>query len=332
MDESDLPITMKYAFLGYSENIDSDQLVDFSSKTSNRDMTFYAVFGEKSVYEDVAKEDYFTYELINGGYVDNINADPIDANYNVQGPVCYIKPKANIQLSGKITLPAKLTITIDGSPTKVTVVGIAGQAFQNNTNITHVFFEPFDSSANNAFTYSKYRYIGDYAFSGASNLIYIDFTNTGKGLRAFGRDAFTNCSKLTSYQLPPHLIDLGGKAFLYAFDGQDDMTIIVNSELRRLGSSAFANVHLGQRCTLEIGSQDDFSQIDFTLTSSGGITGTDRIPRVLQYMNGEWERIDFWSSNYSSKDTIVNVFGTETTVADAFDISNPEVLSVNGMY
>lgn len=333
MDESNLSITMKYAFLGYSENINSEQLVDFSSRTSNRDMTFYAVFEEKSVYEDVAKEEYFTYELINGGYTDNINSKPIDANYNVSGPVCYIKPKANIKLSGKITLPAKITITIDGSPTEVTVAGIAGQAFQDNADITHIFFEPFDSTENNAFAYSKYRYIGDYAFSGASNLVYIDFTNTGKGLRAFGRDTFAYCSKLTSYQLPPHLIDLGGKAFLYAFDGQNDMTIIVNSELRRLGSSAFANVYLGQRCALEIGSQDNPSQIDLTFTSSAGTSGDGRLARVLQYMNGEWERIDFWSSNYESKDTIVNVFNKNTTVADAFDVKNSDVVvSVNGMY
>lgn len=330
-DSSDLSnIYLTYKWIGWSlrENGNVEEWTDRNIGRAAKDRTFYAVFEEENVLNNVADQKYFDFTLLNG-YVDIIDQTRIDSDYDVPGPVCEIAPKQGVVLKGKITLPAYGKIISNGVEQTVPVVGIAANAFRDNTTITHVFFEP-----NN-----YYRTIGQYAFAmstdnpnNQSKLKYIDFTDTGSGLRIFGRDVFDYCKKLQSYTLPPNLIDLGGKCFNNCFDGADNICIRVGSEVRRFGSQAFVNVHLGVDCWLQIGTPQDPSKIDLTIAgAAAGLSGERRLVRVLQNTNGTYTRVEFWSANYSSKDQEIDVFGyTNIPIYRAFDLSDMNILSVNG--
>lgn len=335
MDESSLLIDRKYAFLGYAYSNNSTDIVDFSNIAANRNIDFYAVFDEMSVFNDVAKLEYFEFEEIPTGYRDviteyideNNQAIVIDDRYNVSGPTCSIKVKDGFTLVGKITLPATGVIQKNGETISVPVTDIAENGFKDCTEITHIFFEP-----NN-----KYRLIGAYGFSGDTKLKYIDFTNTGANLRVFRRDAFTRCNKLESYQLPPHLMDISGKAFIEAFSGQNDFEIIVGSEVLRIGSQAFQNLNVGTGCSVSIGTQQNPSQIDFSITGqTAGVTQRNRKIRLLQ-TNKALNRIDFWSDKYNINST-ETMYGTENIpVIEAFSVNvdgigniTNDILWING--
>jgi len=90
MDESNLYILTIYVFLGYSDNINCGKLIDFSTKISNRDSTFYVVFEEKNVYQNLTKSDYFTFTFNPIGYKDYLTGEfglpKVDEKYEVIGP------------------------------------------------------------------------------------------------------------------------------------------------------------------------------------------------------------------------------------------------------
>ena len=98
---------------------------------------------------------------------------------------------------------------------------------------------------------------------------------------------------------------------------------------------------LGQNCWLQIGSQSNPSQIDFNIPGgSAGASGVARQGRIYQTddRNGDYARIDFWSNNYASKDSIIPVpesdpgYNAGLPVLSAFNVANvEEVLFVNGM-
>ncbi len=327
MDESELSIDQKYAFLGYSNAADSDEVVDFSILAPTRNMNFYAVFEEKSVYEHVTDSQYFDFapvvngytDIVEGYYDENNQYKVVDSNYNVIGPTCSIKLKDGVVLSGKITLPASGTITYNGNKITVPVTHIADQGFYDNNTITHVFFE-----RNN-----KYRVIGQKAFAMAgayyekkSKLKYIDYADSG--IRAINTNAFQYCSVLESYELPRHLIDLQAYAFSVCFKEANDVVIRLGSEILRIGTLALNNVNLGNNAWLEIGTANNPSNIDLLLTNYGGAGSADRrLIRVNQTNNPGYAVVKFYSAKYDDETDIVGtISGIEnTTVGQAFVLS-----------
>ena len=327
MDESNLPIDRTYAFLGYSENADSDELVDFSTRTSSKNLKFYAVFAERDVYENIASTDYFTFNLINGGYEDYVGEDKIDDSYDVPGPTCSIAVKPGIKLTGKITLPAKGIVKINGINQELWVTEIAQEGFKVlNNQITHIFFEPGN----------KYRVIGQSAFHTEANndssaLVHVDYAKTD--IRVIRSFAFNRCTSLTSVKMPPHLIDLYAQAFTACFDKRLDSPVIeIGSEIIRIGLYAFSNIFAGNNTTFHIGSAQKGAPLDLSI----GTVGTDisNVFRINQAGSvsryGVINGIYFWSSRYySTEDTLgsIQIGGRlfeDVTVGSNFYIPNTE--------
>lgn len=328
MDESDLPLDMTYAFLGYSESSDSDDIVDFSTKASNKDAIFYAVFEERSVYSAPTSSDYFEFTVINSGYTDGLlrfpEANVGDSQYNVAGPTCSIKLKPGIVLGGKVTLPAKANVEVNGTVQSLWVTHIANNGFSKTTTqnkITHVFFE-----RNN-----KYRVIGEKAFAAENtgdamtNLVWVDYENTD--IRAIDQRAFAYCPRLKSYTMPIHAIDIGPGAFSSSFAGEDDVIIRIGSEIVHLGIMAFSNNYCGNNNEIWIGTSSKGAKLDLTYATT---TGSNELCRINQRSSiyGFLSAVRFWSSKYESLDkelgslTINGTIHENVHVIDAFNFGD----------
>lgn len=140
-DDSNLPLTKTYKFMGYSKNsADTTENTDPVTGVVKADMTIYSVFAEASVYDSVADESYFTTAFTAG-------------NWTIR---C-----VRTDLKGKITVPK-------------TVNGITPTVFNyldNSTplpEVTHVFFEGGNEEGGSAITT-----IGSYAFNNWVNLRYV---------------------------------------------------------------------------------------------------------------------------------------------------------------
>lgn len=79
-------------------------------------------------------------------------------------------------------------------------------------------------------------YIGDWAFSGCSQLAYISF---GNDVDSIGRYAFQNCENLTNVTLPDSIITIGDNAFV----GCSNLTCVtIGAGVKEIGVGAFSNV------------------------------------------------------------------------------------------
>jgi len=118
-DESSLAMDRTYKFKGYSRNLVPiagitdrvilENVVDVSTIVVTRDMSFYAVYKEQSVYDEPTPESFF--EMTGAGIHAYEDEYPGDGNYNL-ARACVIRPKAANTLSGKITIPS----TFNGVP------------------------------------------------------------------------------------------------------------------------------------------------------------------------------------------------------------------------
>ena len=346
-DDSSLPITQTYKFIGYStEEVDTWRtdynnniiLTHPAPKIITKDMSLYAQFTETSVFDNIASQDYFDFIINDNGYQDRLvggygseGLGIVDASYNVAGPTCEIKVKDNISLIGKIVLPAQAQVTINNQKQTLWITGIAEDGFsRDNSQITHIFFEP-----NN-----KYRVIRKKAFyvnnNSSSELSYVDFTNTD--LRIIEQESFTRCQKLSSYIMPPHLIDIQGGAFTSCFNKANDIVIKIGSEILRLGTYAFSNNMLGDNTEVWIGSENKGAPLDLNYTHTSSNTETFRINQGADRY-GIITHIYFWSSKYHSLDDIISddlVIGGshkgQQLVSSAFYIGTNEERTVHVMY
>ena len=79
-------------------------------------------------------------------------------------------------------------------------------------------------------------YIGDWAFSGCSQLAYISF---GNDVESIGRYAFQNCENLTNVTLPDSIITIGNNAFV----GCSNLACVtIGAGVKEIGVGAFSNV------------------------------------------------------------------------------------------
>ena len=279
MDDSDLPLNETYAFLGYSENAESLDLVDFSRRTSNRDMSFYAVFERSNVYQldysDIFVENgYFTY------------TDPEDDSYNIDaGLELALVPVSQKVISGKIVVPK----TWNGQPVR----SIAN--FGHQTNITYILFEDNNNICR----------IGANCCNGITKLKYFDFLNLPE-LRIIQNSAFANIYNLVLVDSlgrndSSKLITIEESSFSNAFNSTGrsvELNVIhIPSSVITLGSRALMPQNFSRRTvSLQIGDSTYPSKLRMPVFgSSFNLNGY--VP--IGSNNGkEWKDIDFYSANY----------------------------------
>ena len=334
-DDSELAdIYQTFKWIGWKAT-ENGEVLEWSHNAIGRatkDKKFYAAFESASVFNNVIDQKYFDITVINSGYVDALSGTEsgiVDADYNVSGPTCSIKLKNEVTLSGKITLPAKAIVSVNGTNRELWITEIAADGFKRaNNKITHVFFEQ-----NN-----KYRVIGNGAFRTIDNsdvtaLKYVDFENTD--IRVIGQDCFTRCKNFIAYAMPPHIIDIQGSAFTQCFAKEQDVVIRLGSEILRLGTYAFSNNYYGDNTEIWIGTASKGAPLDFTYTNTISQATPERINQRGSYSTyGCPTKIRFWSSKYSSlEDDVgtINIGGREfadVKVKQAFAVNNGSVTSI----
>ena len=220
-DDSSKEDTVTYSFEGYALSKSATGVLKLDNYKVVSDMELYAIFKEKSVYNNV-HHDYWNYDLVDNAYMDN--NDPVTDFHIKKGYV--ITPKPEKKLRGKITIPAEY----NGYP----VYKIQNEAFSNDLDITHVFIEPD----------SKLRWIGTRAFN-ASHIRHFEFTDS---LRIIDEEAFSQASKLEpdktgSYFFGDNLYIMGMRAFSQAlnFNG-NSATIYLPPSLQAMGYYAISNL------------------------------------------------------------------------------------------
>lgn len=114
--DEDLPLERTNAFIGYGLTESSPTTINENISITDN-MTLYAMFAEKSVYDNPIGEQYLQF---------NLNRD---------GQSYSIKAKQGILYTGKVTLP--IVHPTDGMP----ITAVANEGFKEQPNITHIFWE-----------------------------------------------------------------------------------------------------------------------------------------------------------------------------------------------
>ena len=179
-DESGLAMDRTYKFKGYSrelvpintvtDRVIRENVVNVGSIIVTRDLNFYAVYKEQSVYDEALDTSYFDFQQ---GTYNETNATG-KSEYNIEGYQLFLK--SGVQLSGKITLPT----TYNNMPI-YQYGGFAGQG-----NITHVFF--LEEGRENI------RAFANNAFANCSKLEWVDWPSNTRLVESY---AFYRCSNLT---------------------------------------------------------------------------------------------------------------------------------------
>lgn len=202
-DDSALDREKTYKFIGWSL-MQNGNPIKLKSYQATRDYTFYSSFTESSVYESIANARYF-----------NI----------YQGE---LSPRNEIELKGKITLPAKI------NNEKVTVI----KDFANQEKITGIFFEKSNDLRVERFEQE--------AFRDCHNLRYLEYP---KSLTRIENSAVSSCYSLQDYDLTnaSELQYIGENAFAFSGDTYNpaqtkvELTIKIPASVKKIVKGAFKN-------------------------------------------------------------------------------------------
>ena len=179
--DDDLDIYQTYSFLGYALLPTATTPLVFTDKFEvNADIIYYAIYSDAVNVKDEINVKYnnFNYTLISSGYTDEA-----DNQFNIsQG--YEISPKPELNLTGKITIPA----SYQGLP----IISIKGFGSWDSTsariqrNIKGIFFEEG----------TKVRQFMANAFANMTNLKYLEIPDS---LRVIGERAIFNLSLKLTY-------------------------------------------------------------------------------------------------------------------------------------
>lgn len=225
-----------YDIYGHIEDTDNDILASYggiSDQTGDFELvvelvkgnTYYICTDPDGVEGAVNYAMQISYEMTSGSYT-------CDAYTNN----CVITAYSGSESS--VTIPS----TLGG----MTVTGIDGDAFYQNTTLTSVTIP------------ESVEYIGSDCFYGCTSLTTLDLT---KGLKSIGAAAFEGCTSLTYLYIPPTVEEILASAFegcsgltqidlceglvnikSSAFEGCSSVSdITLPSTLRNLGTYAFSN-------------------------------------------------------------------------------------------
>ena len=209
-------------------------------------------------------------------------------------------------LSGKVTIPAYVELNTGKYPViglgKNTIYSSENGLFENNTDITHIFFET-DPETVNTNKPNRFRVINERVFKNATSLKYFQFTD---GLRVIGDYAFQfvplendRSVNEASFTFSPNIVRVGRYAFNQAFNYNGIATIYIPSSIKRLDGFAFSISHVGNGSSIVIGSRDDMSKLDFALSENASATSTP-----IYHDSGRIVLIEFYSENYDEGDIV----------------------------
>ena len=198
--ESALPDDQIYKFLGYSKEA-GGEIIDLSTISSSQDLSFYAIYENEamSVYDN------FTY-VNNADTYFNFTASSFNTgSTTLNGYIMTVKD--GVTLKGKVTLPSIY------NNSDVLIIGDNG--FENQTELTHIYFQKKKNATDTYFTYApELRRIGMFAFHGCSALKIFDWPSE---LAQIYDNAFKHCANLKSYIFPHNITVYGATSFQYAF-------------------------------------------------------------------------------------------------------------------
>ena len=288
-------LTAAWDFKGYSLVQGASNLVP-ESYTLTNNQNFYAVFEFVNDIREIVHPEWFEYTF-----------DPYtqDQSYSyAPNPLPIIKgyriiPK--LSLKGKITLPA----TYNGLPIVRIGTDFASITSTPPQEITHIFCEKG----------SAIREIMASAFTNNTILQYFDFSpNT---IRFIGQNAFHGCTALdpNNFLLSDQLWYIGAYAFLQAFKATGSPVVLkIPGSVVAVHEYGFANLHISEGSTLQVGSAENYSNINLALPN----LSNDYISKFVS--NGEITTYIFYSNLYSSAAEFIG--GSIYQVQNAFMYSH----------
>lgn len=295
-DDSLLDFDKTYRFEGYNTDKAATIALQFGDDyIVSGSKEYYAIFKPVSVYSNVYRN-YFNYSLVYS-YGDGYDTAFDIAGVNIIG--------INKTLRGKVTIPAYIELNTGKYPViglgKNTMYSSENGLFENNTDITHIFFET-DPETVGTIKPNRFRVINERVFKNATALKYFQFTD---GLRVIGDYAFQfvplendrNVSE-ASFTFSPNIVRVGRYAFNQAFNYNGIATIYIPSSIRRLDGFAFSISRVGNGSSIVIGTKDNMSLLDFSLSENASSTSTP-----IYHDEGKITLIDFYSQNYDEGDT-----------------------------
>lgn len=292
-DDSSLPLTETYSFKGWSLSKSSNAPINTDDYIITNEATFYALYEEKNVYDNV-HEDYFEYEL-------RPYTDAADDSYSVvEGYMA--RPKSHLFLRGKVTIPA----TYAGLPVWGIQAWNADPELGAKTYITHVFV---GRTNKNDPTSTNLKFVDTNTFNNCVNLKYFDFPQTT--LRVIGSWAFRLTSSLepnynngAGYYFGDNVIEIGTEAFNAGLKFTGTADIIISEKIRKIGSQAFAYLEAGNnpgaQINIYIGSANKAAEVDFATGVS-----SDEAYRIFTYNSPFVGAVQFYTSKYNSWDDTV---------------------------
>ena len=276
--DAQLGLYETYDFQGYSLAPDG-ALFDVVSMTVSSDEEYYAIF---KLVEDVRKvvhPEWFT--IVNNNFTYDEHAVLPGSDYYTSGlSIC-----PAVKLKGKITIPRY----INGYP----VVSLVD--FDTlEQEITHVFMEHSDEESGRApLTVIQYE-----CFNDVDTLKYFDFTNSN--IRYVESGGFRRCSldpSINRLDLAPLQV-VGPRGFNQGFTFTEATTLLIPSCLKRVSENGFTNLFTYPGSTLQIGTQEVFSDLDL----GQGINGNN----YKQFaQNNPFKYIYFYSNLYDDETDIV---------------------------
>jgi len=246
--EASLPYNQRYRFVGWVTERNEELcypatealvsgLVNVSSlRSQTMDKNFYAVYLQEDVHDSATDNSYFTFTKVSA--VENKNVEGYE-----------ISPKAGMQLSGKITIPAMYN--------NYPVVGLG--LFYNQRTLTHMFFEDaskvtyiVDNDGDNSrhFAPSSLQY-----FEVPTNLLYV------------GSHAFRETTSLQYFNLPHTVRIMQESSLRVAFKKTvlgEDVPIIIPGDIQKLDSYSYGYT-LAIADTIQFGDANHpITNLDFT--------------------------------------------------------------------
>ena len=257
-EEQALDLETKIAFKGWtairanagnmSSILAENSIQNITAIKADKDMTFYAIFTEESVYDSIADEKYFKFENV----TITIGAETHSGVY-IQ--------LAQEGLRGKVTLP---TMTSTGQ--KIIAIG---NFVSVKNEITHIFFDR-----------NKENYIlqiyGD-AFK-QSKLKYFNFNQMIK-LHTIQTGAFKECKSMTNTSFGSSVKVIRNGAFnQYALDSLAVLNLTLPASLTTLETNTFHNCcDFG---SITIGAEGEPSNLQWDTTMAAAVTNGNQKKNV----------------------------------------------------
>lgn len=308
-DGPDLAYNKVWSFVGYSGSRTGKVALP-NNKPILNDMILYTVFNEISVYDNI-NHDYFDYFDLDKNYT--IYDEKVGDNK------CYVLAKRNLNLQGKITIPA----TDKQGKREVIGLGVPGVSSTNfGMDPKSIFFEEG----------SNIKYVGGNCFFQCKNLKYFEFVDS---LKAIYPQAFFNVP-LENYNISSkNLVYIGASAFNGAFRSDKPVNIQISSSVKQMDVAAIShNTNLAAGSSITIGSSNSMSSLDLGLKmmSFAGITSPTILPqRIRQNDAGIITKIEFYTDKYNTDSSVIVDPNYNATLLDCLGQNTGTITLTNSL-